>query len=1120
MDIAAWLRNLGLERYEPVFRENEIDWEVLPEVTEGDLEKLDLPLGPRKKLLKAIADLASGATTAAGELAAARARGAVRRHAERRQLTVMFVDLVGSTALSAKLDPEDMSAVMRAYQESCAEVVRRWDGHVAKYMGDGVLAYFGWPQAHEDDAERAVRAGLELAAAVGRLKPGDDTPLAARVGIATGLVMVGELIGEGAAQEEAVVGDTPNLAARLQALAEPGAVVVAASTRHLLGGLFVLTDLGPMRLKGFAEPLAAFRVEGEGRAEGRFEALHGQRLTPLVGREQELAILLERWARAKDGDGQVVLLAGEPGIGKSRLIQTLRERLGTQTYTRLSYVCSPYHQTSALHPVIGQIERAAGFGPDDAPEQRLDKLEILLRQATPDIMEAAPLIAAMLSIPTGTCYPPLNLTPQRQKEKTLEALVGQLAGLAAQRPVLMVFEDAHWIDPTSRELLELTVERLKGLPVLLVVTFRPEFTPPWTGAAHITSLALDRLSRELGAALVEGFTDGKPLPAEILDRILARADGIPLFVEELTKTVLEAGFLRETENGYALSGPLPPLAIPSTLQDSLMARLDRSASAKEVAQIGAAIGREFSPGLLAGVALLPEGRLRAGLADLVDAELVFRRGTPPDAIYSFKHALVQDAAYESLLRSTRQKLHGRIAEVLERNFPAVVESQPEVVARHWTVAARVDKAVHYWQLAGERAVRRAANFEAIEHFHKALDLLETQHNGQERSAIELGLLTRLGSALMLVKGWGAPEVEAVYIRARRISKQLVRSAELAPALVGQWLFHHSRAEFAAAREVTAEMLELARELGDSDLQLQAHHAAWPTPMCLGLLGEAREHIEAGLSLYDEERHHHHRFVYLGHDPAVCAHALGALITWTQGYPDSAEQHVSAAIGLARRSGHAPTLAHALWFCGQLMVARRDVARALAMAEELLMLASEHRLALPRATAVMFRGWALASEGQVEEGVRDLEAGIETWRRSGATFNLPHRLGLLAEARARASEQTGALEVLNRALALVEGTGERWFEPYLHLSKGELLLSGPAADNSAAETCFRTAIEAARRQEARLWELRATAALAGLWGSQGERRKAHDLLAPIHGWFTEGLDTPDLQEAKALLDALG
>jgi predicted ATPase/class 3 adenylate cyclase len=1056
-----------------------------------------------------------GLQSAGAQHSAASATGA-----ERRQLTVMFVDLAGSTAMSARLDPEDMREVIRAYQRCVAEEVARFDGHVAKYMGDGVLVYFGYPRAHEDDAERAVRAGLRIVEAVGLASFHSGPRQRVRVGIATGLVVVGDLIGEGASQEQAVVGDTPNLAARLQALADPDVVMIAAGTRKLVGGLFELEDQGRQAIKGFAEPMQTWRVLRAAAAESRFEALHSTvALTPLVGRDFEIELLLDHWKRAKTGSGQVVLLSGDPGIGKSRLTQALRERLDGETYMRVSYFCSPYRQTSALHPVIAHIERAAGFHLDDTPEQRLDKLESLLCDGRLDIAEAAPLIAAMLSISAGTRWPPLNITPQRQKEKTLEVLVRQLAGLAASRPVLMAFEDVHWIDPTSRELLDLVVERLKGLPILLVVTFRPEFRPFWLTSPHVTSLAINRLSRESGAALVERIAEGKPLPAEILDHILARADGVPLFVEELTKTVLEAGLLHERNGAYELKGPLPPLAIPSTLHDSLMARLDRSAPAKAVAQIGAAIGRAFSHKLLAEVAHLSEARLRDGIGDLLHAELVFRRGSPPEAIYTFKHALVQDAAYESLLKSTRPSLHGRIAAVLERDFPAVVESQPEVLARHWSLAGVAEKAVQHWQRAGERAVRRAANREAIEHFQSAMELLELQPESQERATTSLGLLTRLGPPLMSVKGWGAPEVEAVYIRARGISKQLVPSAELAPALVGQWLFHHSRAEFEAAREVTAEMLQLALKLGDRDLLLQAHHAAWPTPMCLGMLGEARAHIEAGLSLYDEERHRQHRFVYLGHDPAVCAHSLGALITWTQGYPDTAERHLSAAISLAHRFDHAPTLAHALWFCSQLMVARRDVARALATADELLALAAEHRLALPLATALMFRGWALAVQGEGEQGARDIETGIEMWRQSGAKFNLPHRLGLLAEARAILLQHAAALDVLNRALELVEETGERWFEPYLHLSMGQILLKGPAEDASAAESCFRKAIDAARCQKARLWELRAATALADLWEAEGERRKAHDLLAPIYGWFTEGFGTPDLQKASKLLGAL-
>ena len=585
--------------------------------------------------------------------------------AERRQLTVMFCDLVGSTELSRKLDPEDMSALIRAYQDTVAGELARFEGHVAKFMGDGVLAYFGWPKAHEDDAERAVRAGLAVTEAVGRLSGPGGEPLAARIGIATGQVVVGDLIGEGAAREEAVIGQTPNLAARLQALAEPGSIVISRRTRRLIGGLFDLADLGPQRLKGFAEPLAAFRVEGASHAESRFEALHGQRLTPMVGREHELGILLERWACAKDGDGQVVLIAGEPGIGKSRLIRALRERLGDEPYTAVSQYCSPYHTNSALYPVIGLLERAAQLDRDDPPEEQLAKLEAVLARSSDRLDEVVPLLAALLGLPANGSYPALSLTPEVQKRRTLQTLVDQLAGLAAKQPVLALYEDVHWIDPSTLEFVNLVIERIRQLRVLALVTFRPDFQPPWTGQAHVTTLTMSRLGRRQGADLVSRVTGEKPLPAEIVEQIAARTDGVPLFVEELTKTVLELGLLEDKGDHYELAGPLPPLAIPATLHDSLMARLDRLAPVKEVAQIGAVIGREFSHELLAVAAPMSANLLGDALEQLVAAELVFRRGQPPEATYAFKHALIQDAAYQSLLKSKRQQLHARIAQVLE-----------------------------------------------------------------------------------------------------------------------------------------------------------------------------------------------------------------------------------------------------------------------------------------------------------------------------------------------------------------------------------------------------------------------------------------------------------------------
>jgi class 3 adenylate cyclase len=617
--------------------------------------------------------------------------------AERRQLTVMFCDLVNSTALSARLDPEDMRDVMHVYHDGCASIVKRFEGFVAKYMGDGVLVYFGYPHAHEDDAERAVRAGLALVETIGATAfplPG-ALKLQMRVGIATGLVVVGDLIGSGAAQEEAVVGETPNLAARLQGLAAPNTVVIAADTRRLTGGLFEYRDLGAATLKGFADPVWAWQVVSPSAIESRFEALHAASTsTPMIGRDEELDLLMRRWRQAKEGDGRVVLLSGEPGIGKSRVAEAIEERLSSEPHIRLRFFCSPYHGDTALHPIISQLEHAAGFERDDSAEGRLGKLETILAPSAREMEQATALLADLLSI-GGDRYPPLDLNPQRRKERTLEVLFAQLAGLASVQPVLMVFEDVHWIDPISLELLELTVERISSLPVLLVITFRPEFPSPWTGDAHVTTLALSRLGRRHGAELVNRLTGNKELPSAILDQITAHADGVPLFVEELTKAVLESGLLRDAGDQYVLTGPVPPLAIPTTLHASLMARLDRLAPIREVAQIGAAIGREFSYELLAALVPLRESTLQEAMERLVHSELIFCRGTPPNATYTFKHALIRDAAYATLLRSRRQELHARIAKMMEDRFPETVEMHPEILAHHWSQAGLGEKAAFY-----------------------------------------------------------------------------------------------------------------------------------------------------------------------------------------------------------------------------------------------------------------------------------------------------------------------------------------------------------------------------------------------------------------------------------------
>jgi class 3 adenylate cyclase len=753
-DLAQWLEKLGMSEYAERFAENDIDASVLPHLTDQSLKELSVSLGHRLKILAAIRGL-GGPTPVASEPAVAPAEPRPHDSAERRQVTVMFSDLVGSTALSARMDPEDLREIISAYQKCVAETVRRFGGFVAKYMGDGVLVYFGYPQAHEDDAERAVRAGLELIQAVGGLK--SSVPMQTRVGIATGLVVVGDLIGSGEAQERGIIGETPNLAARLQGIAEPDTVVIAVSTRRLLGNLFELRDLGSRDVKGISEPVQAWAAVRPSSVESRFEALRTA-TTPLVGRDEELDFLLRRWEQAKRGDGWVVLISGEPGIGKSRIAQTVVERISAEPHTRLRYFCSPLHEDSTLYPAITRLERAAGFQREDNPEQRLDKLEAVLAQGTNDLTEAAPLLADLLSIPTSDRYPRLNLTPQKRKEKTLHAQLAQVEGLAARQPVLMVFEDMHWSDPSTREMLDLIVDRVSRLRVLVIITFRPEFATPWVGRPHVTMLNLNRLPPHQRAEMIAHVTRDKALPKEIADQIIERTDGVPLFIEELTKTVIESGIVTEAGDHYAMAGPVNALAIPTSLHASLLARLDRLGPTREVAQIGAALGRSFSHELVSAVAGISQDQIDEALVRLVTAELIFRRGTPPDAEYTFKHALVQDTAYSTLLRSRRQQLHARIATTMESRFPEIAAADPAILAQHCTEAGLNAKAVDYRLKAGQQAVARSAMAEAVTQLRKGLALLTTMASGRERQQQELELHVTLIPALIGTKGYSSSDV--------------------------------------------------------------------------------------------------------------------------------------------------------------------------------------------------------------------------------------------------------------------------------------------------------------------------------------------------------------------------
>jgi len=1103
MDVVAWLRGLGLEQYAPAFCDNDVDGEVLPALTSDDLISIGVTsVGHRRKLLAAIASL--GAALPAGTVVAAPRDAATPADAERRQLTVMFCDLVGSTELSARLDPEDLREVIAAYHRAVVDVVTSVDGFVAKYMGDGVLMYFGYPRAHEDDADRAVRAGLGAIDAVGRLDV-RSVKLQARVGIATGLVVVGDLIGEGSAQEPSVVGETPNLAARLQALAEPDAVVIAAGTRRLVGDLFEYRDLGGVDVKGLAAPVQAWQVLGPSGVASRFEALRGSALSPLVGRDEEIDLLLRRWGRAKARDGQVVLVSGEPGIGKSRIAAELAQRLHAEPHLRLRYFCSPHHQDSPLFPFIDQLGHASGFARDDPPAAKLEKLEAVLALAAPPDEDVA-LLADLLSLPASERQPLPNLSPQRKKERTLEALIRQLAGVARQQPVVMVFEDAHWIDPTSRELLDLVVERVRSLPVLLVVTFRPEFQPPWIGQPQVTMLALNRLDERDGTELVEQIAGDRALPEEVVAQLVERTDGVPLFVEELTKSVLETG--------------VAPLGIPTTLHDSLMARLDRlGAAAKEVAQIGAAIGREFTFALLVAVASRDADGLQAGIARLVEAGLVFQRGLPPQASFLFKHALVQDAAYGTLLRGPRRLLHGHIADTLLVTSGDNPSAAPEIIAHHLENAGRPAEAIVYWREAGEQAAHHAANREAIGHFRRGLSLLATQPPTAGRWRAELAILSQLALALMSVRGRSVPEVGEVVERAAQVGRRVDSSADLAPFIANLWMFNVGQGRFDRADEISLDLFRIADELGSPEIRLQAHHCAWPTTCLRGLLTKANEHIDAGLALYDEARHAHHRYVYHGHDPAVCGLSIGASVQYALGFPAKAERLADEAITLARNLRHAPSLAQALALVCEPRAHFGGGGSIVVAANELLQLSKEHELRLYQGVALILLGLIAARSGETSEGIARLEEGLRVLIKLGRRQRMTSFLCIMAESQLLAGRHAEGLEKVTQALDLAAETGEHFYLSRLHGLRAQLLLHGYGLADEGVELSLRQALVVARQQAAKGWELRAATSLARLRGDQGRRAEARDLLAPVYGWFTEGFDTPDLKEAKALLDEL-
>ena len=1124
-DVAQWLEGVGLGKYAEVFAENDVGPDVLAHLTEEHLKELGVSLGDRLRLLTAIegfkatqtdvpepippSELITGTTVLPGQ-------------AERRQLTVMFCDLVGSTELSTKLDPEDLRDVITSFQHHCREAIQRYAGFIARYMGDGILVYFGYPQAHEDDAQRAVRAGLDVVGSMADLNAevgkAHGVVLAVRIGIATGPVVVGDLVGEGAAEEAAVVGETPNRAARLQGVAEPDQLVIGPMTRRLLGDLFELKDLGQHELKGIAEPVQAWRVVRGSDIESRYEARHVGGGLPLVGRQEELGLLVRSWEASKEGHGQVVLIQGEAGIGKSRLVEALREQVAAEDYIWVADRFSPYHTGSTLYPVIEHLKRVMGWKPEDGADEKLEKLEAALTRQSLPPEEAVPLYAELMSLPLPEGrYAPLELSAKQKREQTLDALSGWLLEEAERTPLLHVWEDLHWADPTTLELLGLYIEQSPTVSMLNVLTYRPEFVSPWTMHSHMTPITLNRLERLEVEALIGHQAAGKSVPSEVIAHIVSKADGVPLYVEELTKTILDSELLEEEEDRYVLKGSLSDMRIPVTLQDSLMARLDRMPTLREVMQLGAVIGREFAYEMLRSLAVVDEPVLQDGLGQLVEHELLYQRGRPPRARYIFKHALIQDAAYQSLLKRTRQQYHQQVAELLEERFPETVAAHPELVAHHYGEAGCTEEAIKYLQEAGQIALGRSANVEAMTHFNRSLELLAHLTETPKRDERELKMHMALGPAVVAARGFADPGVGRAYARAWELCQRLEDNVNLPLVLRGRQVFHLASGELNKAREFAKQFLDLAERQQDPALLVGSCHALGQTLFLLGDLIGARKVVEQGITVFDPGQHRLPNWP--GGQPGEQCYLYDAFALWMLGYPDQALRRSEQALAMANELANPVNLVNTFAFVAHLHVLRRDLSAARQRAEATMEIGTEQRHSFFLGHGTVLHGWALVSQDQNEDGLAEIDQGLTIFRATGARSWIPHFLGLQAEAYGRAKRADDGLASAAEALELTEKTMERCWQAELNRIKGELLLAVSSENHVEAESCFSQALNIAARQQAKSWELRAAISLSRLWQRQGKQAEARELLGSVYNWFTEGFDAADLKEAKALLEEL-
>lgn len=1102
LDVGEWLEGLRLGQYARAFADHDIEQDLLPELSEDDLEKLGVrSLGHRKRLLKEIealkSELESTDWGAAGRPIAPQAGS----EPERRQLAVLFCDLVGSTELSHHLDPEDLREVLRRYQDAVAGAVTRYGGYVARYVGDGVLVYFGWPQAHEDQAERAVRSGLNAVAAVASIRLDDDTRLRARVGIATGQVVIGDLVGDSGRDAEAVTGETPNLAARLQGLAEPSQVVIDAGTWSLVGTAFELNSLGDQDLKGFSRLVPVWHVVGKGKVESRFEAAHAGGLRRVIGREHELGLAKERWTQAGAGEGQIVLLAGEAGIGKSRLVQALCDTIGDEDRLRLRYQCSPYHTNSAFYPVIQRLERTAGFTVEDDVDARLDKLEALLRLSGDDLDPGAPLFAALLSLAAEHRYGALALSPKQQRDRTIEALIRHLLHLSQQRPILFLLEDAHWIDPTTEALIGEAMKRVADAPVLMLLTYRPEYTPPWSDLPTLTKIALGRLSKEQAEEMVRTIA-GNELPGSVIAQIVARADGVPLFLEELTKSLLET----DAEN----------VEIPASLQALLVARLDRLGEAGKLAPLAATFGRSFDYRSIRAITTLDGVDLDRGLATMKEAGLLMQSGIPPQATYTFKHALIRDAAYGTLLKSKRRQYHARVAEVLLQGLVDRGPTEPELIARHLSLAGLPDRAVEHWLLAGKRAGERSAHVEAIANLETGLRELDLLPKSQSRDEYEFALRIALGASLLTVKGWSAPQVEENYQRAQELSACTGDVHKLFTALRGLLNVFLLRGELEKARQIADRLLTIAVQQDDKGQLLEGYRAVGMCCFFAGKFTAARAHLQRANALYDRTLHHSHAFIY-GTDPGVVGLSVEGWVQWFAGDPDEGRRSIDAALHLAEDVQHPFSRAYARSLAASLYQACRDPVAVCDHADVAIAIAQEHGYPYWIGWATVMRGWALSAQEHPQQAVETLRRGLELHDSTGARLIKPYILTLIAEAYGRAELPLKGLEALDEIYGSGSPTEVRFYQAETYRVRGELIRQAQTGDG---RDDFERALTLAREQESPALELRAAVSAGRVLLERGERKAARALVGNAYQTFDSSLTDPDILDAHALLEAAG